>query len=149
MPAHVRLPFAAEHSNVLAVCCSDGRYIRALEAFLSGRGIDGHDLMAFPGGPGRLCRESASYTDASVFLDATDYLLRSHKTQRVVLVAHADCGYYKSFFGRAERARQEEDLRRIAGRLRDKTRALEVSLVFVSPNPDKKAGGFVFEDVEP
>ena len=61
--------FDPKHSEVMAVCCSDGRYIRALEEFLLTRGINGHDLIALPGGPARLHRESNSYTDLSVSTD--------------------------------------------------------------------------------
>lgn len=148
MPTHVRYGFDAHHPEELAICCSDGRYIRALEEYLGAKGIDGHDLMALPGGVAQLCRESSSYTSVSVYNDALDFLMRSHRTQHVVLVAHADCGYYRSYFGRAERSRQEDDLRRLALRLRDRSRELRITAVFASPNPDTRAGGFVFEDVE-
>ncbi len=147
MGTRVRYRFDPHHPEVAAICCSDGRYIRALEEYLAARNIDGHDLMALPGGAAQLCRESASYTSVSVYTDALDFLMRSHHTAHVVLAAHADCGYYRSYFGRADRSRQEDDLRRVASSLRDRMRGLRVEAVFASPAPDDQGGGFVFEDV--
>jgi len=144
----IPLAYSPKYLDVLAVCCSDGRYIEAVGKFLDAKGVPQHDLLAFPGGPGTLCRDTASYAECSGMLDAFDFLVESHKTREVLLIAHEHCGYYARRLGVCEEARQVRDLQRVHTRIRDNHPKVKISLYFAHPQKDAKLG-FAFEEISP
>ncbi|HEY3324898.1 MAG TPA: hypothetical protein VGP72_30880 [Planctomycetota bacterium] len=143
----VRRPFEDARPGVLSVCCSDGRYIDAIEEFLFAQGTACHDLLAFPGGPARLCMEHASIFEVSVATEALDFLLRTHQCQRVLLVSHVDCGYYRHRYGSCDVELQKEDLRRAAARIQHKNPNLKVECYLARPKTGKREDGFAIEEI--
>lgn len=93
-----RAPFVAAHPAALAVYCSDGRFTRAVEELLESLGEERLDTLTLPGGPALLDHTSASFASLEVVRDSASFLIRGHSIRRVVLVAHAECGYYRSRF---------------------------------------------------
>jgi hypothetical protein len=144
----VPTPFSHTYLDVLAVCCSDGRYIEAVNTFLESRGIPKHDLLAFPGGPGHLCRDTASYSECADMLDAFDFLVSSHKTREILLIAHEHCGYYAKRLGQSEEARQCRDMLRVRTRILDSHRNVSVLMFFARPHLEAEIG-FTFEELAP
>lgn len=143
----VDYPFESVKPDVLAICCSDGRYIRAIEHFLFARKIDCHDLICFPGGPARFCHETASIFEVSFSNEALDFLVRSHETQTMVLIAHENCSYYVSRFGSCEPERQADDMRRARWRILERHPKIEIQLFLARPKTGKKNDGFAIEEV--
>jgi hypothetical protein len=92
----VTTPFVAEHPDALAVYCSDGRFTRAVEELLDGLGHTRIDTLTMPGGPALLDLSSAMPSDRDAVGRAVRFLIRGHSLQKVVLVAHEGCGYYRA-----------------------------------------------------
>ena len=143
----VKYPFDAQKPETLVICCSDGRYIRAIEQFLFAQGVDNHDLMCLPGGPARVCHECASIFEVSVAMEGIDYLVESHQTSSVVLLAHSDCGFYKKRFGECDPERQKTDLKRARERILQRHPNLKVAAYLAGPASGNKEDGFIMQDV--
>jgi hypothetical protein len=144
---HIPIPFDPAYPRVLAVCCSDGRYIEAVGRFLAGQGVVRHDLLALPGGPGVLCQQTASAYQRMVAAEAFEFLVDAHRTERLILIGHHHCGYYKQRLGRADEPRQMEDLCRVREAVVKRRPALAVELYFARPAGDDPAGGFSLDEV--
>lgn len=143
----IQIPYANDYPDILAICCSDGRYIEAIGRFLEEQQVPRHDLLALPGGPAALCRATGSYNETSVLMDAFDLLVRSHKTRRVILIAHEHCGYYRHRLRASEENRQVKDLEQARERILLSHRQLAVRLCFARPRPGEPAG-FVLDEFE-
>jgi len=143
----VKCPFDPRKPATLAICCSDGRYIRAIEQFLFSQGVDDHDLICLPGGPARICHECASIFEVSVAMEGIDYLVESHATQSVLLLAHDDCGFYKKRFGECDSERQKTDLLRARERILERHSKLKVAAYLARPASGKKQDGFILQEI--
>ncbi len=143
----VKYPYQPHHSDILAICCADGRYIRAMGEFLKTQAIDAHDFICLPGGAACLCAESASYAEVMFTADAVDFLIQSHHTRHILLIAHADCGYYKRRFGAADESRQKTDLQRVAERIALRHLQMRISLYFARPATGRESDGFLIESL--
>jgi len=143
----VKYPFDEQKPSTLAICCSDGRYIRAIEQFLFTQGVDSHDLLCLPGGPARICHECASIFEVSVAMEGIDYLVEAHQTRTVLLVAHADCGFYKKRFGECVEDRQKTDLKRARERILERHSGLKVAGYLAGPASAKKEDGFTMQEI--
>ncbi len=106
-------------TEVLVVHCSDHRFQAGMYEFLNlGLDLDeNYDLLAIPGGP--QCLTLVEYLPKFSWASRKwfRFLLEAHAPRRIILIAHQDCGWYKSlpFFLHSSshpRHRQEEDLRR-------------------------------------
>jgi len=105
---------------VLAIHCGDYRFQDAFQEFLNhSLNLGGnYDLMVVPGGPLSLTLfeylpkfQWASSKWVRFFADA-------HKIQRLVLIQHQDCAFYRTMPGHLHtssepRRRQEQDLHRV------------------------------------
>lgn len=81
-------------SGKLAIFCSDERFVEANLAFLKNSlKIKRCDLMVLPGGPVFIVN------DESNLLERLRILIKAHKIKKIILISHADCGYYKISFG--------------------------------------------------
>ena len=91
-------PFEPERVHAVAVYCSDGRYGDHNDEFLHEHlGLPNYDRVAVAGGPAWLSfRGHASLTQYGVIRDQLDFLVKAHKLNRVVLIAHYGCAYYLS-----------------------------------------------------
>lgn len=134
-------PFAQEHPSALAIYCSDGRFTEAVEELLASVGDRRIDTLTIPGGAALLHLWSAGHTEAQTVRQAASFLIDAHRIVRVVLVAHAACGYYRSRFpslGAAPIAeRQMMDLRRAAEWLKGRHRGLEVTAYFAHAHNER------------
>ena len=132
------VPYEAAHPNALAIYCSDGRFTTAVEQLLSHLGHERLDTMTLPGGPALLNVLTASYSDSDAALKAASFLITGHGIERVVLLAHAGCGYYRARRpGEAAaplRARQLEDLRIGAAAIRKMSPQIDVVLFYAEPS---------------
>jgi hypothetical protein len=127
-------PFDEAHPSALAIYCSDGRFTEAVEELLASIGDRRIDTLTIPGGAALLHLWSAGHTEAQTVRQAASFLIDAHRIVRVVLVAHAACGYYRRRYqslGEISIAeRQVMDLRRAAEWLKGRHRGLEVTAYF-------------------
>jgi hypothetical protein len=124
-------------TDVLVVHCSDHRFQAGLYEFLNlGLNLDeNYDLLAIPGGP--QCLTLVEYLPKFSWASWKwfRFLVEAHAPRRVILIAHQDCGWYKSlpFFLHTSsnpRHRQEEDLRRVRNALTKDFPGLNVELFY-------------------
>ena len=97
---HARNHFENAHPPTLAIYCSDGRFTRLVEELGANLGHARMDTLTIPGGPGVLAggNRIGGFAEAHSFRKAAHFLIRSHATKDVILVAHEGCGYYKDRF---------------------------------------------------
>jgi len=124
-------------TDVLVVHCSDHRFQAGLYEFLNlGLNLDeNYDLLAIPGGP--QCLTLVEYLPKFSWASRKwfRFLLEAHAPKKIILIAHQDCGWYKSlpFFlhsATEPRQRQEEDLRRARNALTKDFPGLNVELYY-------------------
>ena len=136
-PFVARTAFAVEHPDALAVYCSDGRFTEAVEELLASLGDKRIDTLTIPGGAALLHLWSAGHTEAETVRRAASFLIEAHRIERVVLVAHAGCGYYRHRYPTLDESamaeRQALDLQRAAEWLAGKHRGIQVAAYFARP----------------
>ncbi len=108
--------------GALAVYCSDGRFANPVEDLLRHLGHPRLDTMTLAGGPALFNPWLAGLSDSMAVAGCARFLIESHSTKRVILVAHEACGYYRRHYEgvSAEQilAHQVDDLRHAARTLR-------------------------------
>jgi hypothetical protein len=124
-------------TEVLVVHCSDHRFQAGIREFLD-QGLklnENYDLLIMPGGP--QCLTLVEYLPKFAWAGGRwfRYLVENHELKRLILIAHQDCGWYKSLplhlHSSAEpRQRQEEDLRRAHHSILKDSPELHVELYF-------------------
>jgi len=124
-------------TDVLVVHCSDHRFQAGLHEFLN-QGLnlqDNYDLLAIPGGP--QCLTLVEYLPKFSWASWKwfRFLVDAHSLGRMILIAHQDCGWYKTLplplHASAEpRERQEQDLRRVRQALKKDFPELTVELYY-------------------
>lgn len=124
-------------TSVLVVHCSDHRFQAGLYEFLN-QSLNlqhNYDLLAVPGGP--QCLTLAEYLPKFAWAGWKwfRFLLEAHSLKRMILIAHQDCGWYKSLPPHLQpasdpRHRQEEDLRRVKRALAKDFPELSVELYY-------------------
>lgn len=146
------LHFDKTHPSALAVWCSDGRFTHAVEQLLQSLGEARLDTLTIPGGPALLDTTSAGVGALDVVREATSFLVKGHSIQRVVLIAHAECGYYRNRFryesAEAMRRRQLADLRGAARWLRTAHGGVQVSCYFAEIAEAAGGHGVRFEPTD-
>ena len=91
-----RVPYQTERMHAAAVYCSDGRVTEQYDDFLlNGLNLPRYDRVALPGGPASLAGYSAARIQEAGLLDELKFLVEAHELQRVVLIQHEDCAFYK------------------------------------------------------
>lgn len=145
---HIDLPFREEHPDGLAIYCSDGRYTRAVEELALRLGKERVDALCLPGGPGLLNPWTSSGLEADSLGRSALFLIEKHHVDKVFLVAHAGCGYYRVRYPDlpdAERKeRQIRDLQEACGKLASPR--WSVLAFYVTPGA---SGGLDFQPVPP
>ncbi len=85
----------ATHPKALAVYCSDGRFTEAVEELFRHLGHDRLDTLTLPGGPGLFDAGTSNLFVSRDVLKSALFLIEAHHIERVVLIAHEGCGYYR------------------------------------------------------
>lgn len=122
--------------TTIIVSCADGRFAIEDTDALAALGVhETPDRQTPPGGPAALHEGSASTPiDDDVSLRRLTFLVDYHQTRRILLVAHADCGHYRSTFpadsDEQRFRRQLRDLRTVASDLRRRFPAIEVTCLY-------------------
>ena len=110
-------PFDENRVGAAAVYCSDGRFGEQMDEFLhEGLGLPRYDRVAIPGGAGCLAGHSRAAFERAALERQLRFLIESHALNRVVFIAHQDCGFYRGIaLGRRTLAEQQGvDLRKAA-----------------------------------
>jgi len=111
-------PYGSSHPSALALYCSDGRFTESVEELLRHLGHARLDTLTMPGGPGLFNLWIAGTGDSASITSGARFLIESHRIQRVIVIAHEGCGYYRKHLGHhdaaAIRKQQEDDLRTAA-----------------------------------
>lgn len=95
-------PYDPARIHAAALYCSDGRVGEQIDEFLhQGLGLPRYDRLAVPGGPACLAGgvDTFQEAEARAVEDALRFLLRVHDLERVVLIAHEGCAYYRERLG--------------------------------------------------
>lgn len=139
--------FDAERIGAAAVYCSDGRYGDQMDEFLHhALGLPRYDRVASPGGPACLAMHSIAIRDQGAMEKQLRFLITAHELNRIVLIAHQDCGFYKhlKLWGKTVEEQQREDLRKVANVVRGYAEGLAVDAFFAR----KVEGRVRFERVD-
>ena len=114
-----------EESRVLVIYCSDSRYQPHFQEFLQrGLGIEQYALVAVPGGPQFLTLAEYLPKFGWAGWRWVKFMMRLDQPERVILIAHEDCQWYRHLrFGSEAapiREKQLEDLRHVRLALLDR-----------------------------
>jgi len=130
-------PFVHERVGAAAIYCSDGRYGEQMDDFLHNcLALPHYDRVAVPGGAACLAGHMLAMRERTALDRQLKFLIEAHGLNRVVLIAHQDCGFYKhnvhphKLRQKPLEEHQFADLAIVAGLLRDYNRALEVDAYF-------------------
>ncbi|MDB5295001.1 MAG: hypothetical protein JWO31_984 [Phycisphaerales bacterium] len=139
-PAFVSgVPFEADRVGAAAVYCADGRYGDQMDEFLHlGLGLPRYDRMAVPGGAACLADHIQAMRERGALERQLRFLIEAHELDRVVLIAHQDCGFYKTIRWRntSLEAQQAADLARAAEKVRTYAAGLEVDAYIAKRTAD-------------
>lgn len=117
------VPFERARIGAVAIYCSDGRWGEQFDDFVQNRlGLPRYDRLAVPGGAACLAGHRGAHGQEAAAIDQVRFLVEVHGLTRAVLIAHQQCAFYLRRLGVRDddlRARQEEDLRRAARRIRE------------------------------
>ena len=125
-----RLPFDGTGCGAGAIFCSDGRFTDQVNDFLqNGLNLRGYDRLAIAGGPACFAGHFAAYREEEGAVSHLRFLARLHQLNRMILISHEDCGFYRDFLRVREMDlldRMRVDLANATRRVRDATQQLEV-----------------------
>ncbi|CAG1007714.1 hypothetical protein PHYC_03468 [Phycisphaerales bacterium] len=128
------LPFDHTRTRAAAIYCSDGRYNEQFDEFLHTRlNLPCYDRLVVPGGPAALAGHMVTHRAEDELDDELRFLIQHHALTRVVLLAHAGCGFYLKKLLTAPAAlhdSQVADLHRAAARIRAMAANLLVEAYF-------------------
>jgi hypothetical protein len=120
-PFQSREPFTKDRIGAVAIYCSDGRYNEQFDEFLHEKlGLPRYDRLVIPGGAACLAGHMVAHREEEVLAESLRFLIDHHGLERVVLIAHAGCGYYLRRLMISEpniRRVQEEDLAKAADKI--------------------------------
>src|SRR5262245_50706387 len=102
----------------MAIYCSDGRYNEQFDEFLHDQlSLPRYDRLVIPGGAACLAGHLIAHREEHALLEALSFLIDAHNIDRVVLIAHHNCGYYLKRLMLPQstlRQSQEQDLHKAA-----------------------------------
>lgn len=126
----------------LAMYCSDGRFAGPCDDFIHhSLRMTRCDRVVLPGGARRLIPDDPNAADAPRVLKDVTFLIEAHAIKRVVLIAHADCGYYSfrvMLSPDTMLPTQQTDLARAAGVLLDQMPYLKIEGYYAHRTADDK-----------
>lgn len=119
------LPYEPRRLRAAAIYCSDGRVGEHFDDFLhNGLGLPHYDRVALPGGPACLAGHPGAHVEQDGVARELRFLVEAHELQRVVLIAHQGCAFYRVQFGLPDgllEGQQRADLALAAAKVRDIT----------------------------
>jgi len=133
-----RIVYNPERIHGAAIYCSDGRVGEHFDDFLfNGQRLPRYDRLALPGGPACLAGHREAEISHAGLDDELRFLVEAHGLDRVILIAHAGCAFYKVRLGideddELERV-QRADLVVAAAKVREVTRVPHVEAFFARP----------------
>jgi hypothetical protein len=137
------IPYSTDRVGAAAIYCSDGRYNEQFDEFLHERlGLPRYDRLTLPGGAAALGRHIAVTCEDDALIKAIEFLVGTHRLERMVLIAHQGCGFYLHRLCIPEgdaRRRQHEDLTLAAERIRAIHSRLRVEAYFATPSDGRVA----------
>ena len=87
--------FDENRIGAAAVYCCDGRYGEQFDDFLHrGLKLPRYDRLALPGGAACLAGHCMAFREEEALVEQLRFLIKTHELERVVLIAHQDCGFY-------------------------------------------------------
>lgn len=135
-PWTASLPFTTDRIGAVAIYCSDGRFGEQFDEFLHQElRLPRYDRMAIPGGAAALGGHISAHREQEALIEQLRFLIESHELQRVVMIAHRNCGFYLKKLHCGEeglRRKQEDDLARAAEVIRRIARRVTVEAFFAS-----------------
>ena len=94
------LPYIVHRLHVAAIYCSDGRVGKHFDDFLqAGLNLPHYDRVALPGGAACLADHAAAHVQQASVAEELKFLVEVHELERVVLIAHQGCGFYRAALG--------------------------------------------------
>ncbi len=132
---HFDAPREKYQCDAAVVWCFDNRFDLGFRKFLKRAGILVTDPIKVAGGA--KCLASPEHeTDREFVLDQIRKSIRLHRTRRVILMLHSDCGAYGGLEAfkhdaRAEAEHHEQELHLAARNLRKALPEIEVAAYFV------------------
>ena len=132
--------FDANRVGAAAVYCSDGRWGDQCDELLHrGLQLPRYDRLALPGGPACLAASFPVYHEEQAVVEQLRFLVKVHRLERVVLIAHQDCAFYteRLHISREQLEMQQcEDLRRARQRIGSLFERLTVEAYFARKLPE-------------
>ena len=143
------LPYHTKRMHAAAVYCSDGRVCEQYDDFLrNGLRLPRHDRVALPGGPACLAGHDQTRIEEAGVLDELGFLVSAHGLDRIVLIQHEDCAFYRVRLGvrhAAKERMQRADLVRAARTIRG---AIDPRLEVLGFFARRRTAGVAFEAVD-
>jgi len=139
-----RTLFDERRVGAAAVYCSDGRFGEQMDEFLhEGLGLPRYDRVALPGGAACLAGHSEAFHARHALERQLDFLIREHGLNRIVLIAHEGCAFYRDLWLglRTMKQQQAVDLEKAATAIRMANPQVEVAMYFAN----KVGGKIMFE----
>lgn len=121
--------------DAAVVWCFDNRFEQAFRKFMQRSGIVYADTIKVAGGA-KCLASPARETEREFVLEQIRTSIRLHKTERVMLLTHSDCGAYGGLEGRfkgdarAEALFHKEELRRAGEELEKAIPGIEIQRYF-------------------
>ncbi len=92
-----RVDYNEDRIHAAAMYCSDGRVGDHFDDFLqNGLTLPRYDRLSLPGGPACLAGHPQAHLEEQGVVDELKFLYDVHGLERIVLIAHQGCAFYKS-----------------------------------------------------
>jgi carbonic anhydrase len=90
---HFDSPPDAYVADAVVLCCFDHRISTTVRKFLRKQGVDRPDIIAVAGGAKTLASPRNDF-EPQFILDQIRMSIRLHRTKRILVMSHSDCGAY-------------------------------------------------------
>jgi hypothetical protein len=132
--------FDANRIGAAAVYCSDGRFGEHFDEFLHRcLKLPRYDRLAVPGGAACLAGHFLAFREEEGLAEQLRFLVKVHRLERLVLVAHQDCAYYTErlhLTGLQLETQQREDMQTAIQRIRSFGTGLTIEAFFARKSAD-------------
>ncbi len=92
-----KVSYNEDRIHAAAMYCSDGRIGAHFDDFIqNGLTLPRYDRLCLPGGPACLAGHQQAHLEEQGVLDELKFLYEVHGLDRIVLIAHQGCAFYKN-----------------------------------------------------